>query len=440
MSGKHIVIVGAGITGLSLAYHLSRDGHQVVLVEKENSVGGLARSFSYDGFVFDIGPHRFHTDIPEINSFIEEVLDVHLRRVLRKSGVYMFGTYFDWPLALRSMIGLPLGVLIRVAGDFFRKRNRESGNFEDYIVGRYGRTLYEIFFRPYTEKFLLMACRDISRDWAITGIDRAVIDKKAQFNDLLSLAKSLLGKKTPMRFIYPTGGGIQVFCDILREKFVSFRGRVITGATIGQIHRSGSAVSGVSIGGEILPCDDLVWTGGLNDLLFLLDEPSSNLRYLDMVVYNFRLKSSPLLDYQWCYYGADDIPFNRISLPTLFDPSLAPPGHGGLCVEVTCREGDDVWTQPQKRESAIRDYLVRTGGVACESDFVGCGIERIEKAYPVYSSGYRAELEQVRSRINRYENVRLLGRTGAFWYNNMDHSIEAALACHREMADKYGKN
>jgi len=432
-NSKRSVIVGAGVTGLTLAYLLTRDGHDVMLVEKETRVGGLARSFTYDGFVFDIGPHRFHTDLPQVNDFIHEVLADDYLIVRRKSGVHMFGRYFDWPLGVRSLFKLPLPLFLPIARDLVRNKNHNSGNFSDYIKSRYGQTLYEIFFRPYTEKFLRMPCTEISRDWAVTGIDRAVIDKKAQFSDLLSLFKTLLKAEPPISFIYPKSGGIQVFCDIMRNRIIENGGTVLLGAQVEGIARTGDAITGVTVAGGEYQCDQLVWTAPVNAILNLLDEPSAELRYLSLIIFNYRLAVEAPMDYQWCYFGAGDVPFNRVSIPVLFNPSLAPPGKSGLCVEVTCMEGDGNWESPHRLEAAIRDKLRSTGVIKDIDTIIGYNIEKIPNAYPIYTMNYKSIFNDVLQKTGGLKNLKLLGRTGSFWYNNMDHSIEAALAFHKEL-------
>jgi len=430
---SNTVIVGAGITGLVLAYALTRDGHDVVLVEKEQSVGGLAKSHSYDGFVFDVGPHRFHSDRPEVNDLIHEVLQDDFRMIVRKSGVHMFGTYFDWPLGVGSAFKLPPAKILPILLDLMRKKKPNSGNFEDYIVSKYGNTLYEIFFKAYTEKFLRIPCTDISRDWAITGIDRAVIDKKGQFNDLLSLAKTLFGAKPVTRFIYPESGGMQAFCDLLRQRIVENGGKVLVNAQVDGIEHDGAQVRGVSIAGAQYRCEQLVWTAPINEVLSLLGEPRADLNYLSLLLYNYQLNTVPRADYQWCYFSGSEIPFNRVSLPTMFNPSLAPAGCSGACVEVTCRESDELWRTPGLVEPAIREKLRATGLIRGNADIIGCQVERVPHAYPIYSMGYKAVLDDTLRSTGRYRNLKLLGRTGAFWYNNMDHSIEAALSYYREL-------
>lgn len=191
MSKQKIVIAGAGIAGLTLAYELCKGGAEVTVVEKEPLVGGLARSFSYaGGYTFDAGPHRFYTESSPVLQLIHEVLGDDILTMPRKSGVRMFGRYFEWPLGITDLFRMPLRECLSVGFDMLKRERSTGASFEDYILAAYGRTLYEIFFKPYTEKFLRLPCAEISEHWALTGIDRAVIDSSIKVNNLSSLAKS----------------------------------------------------------------------------------------------------------------------------------------------------------------------------------------------------------------------------------------------------------
>ena len=113
-----VVIIGAGLAGLTLARQLCRQGVSVVLIEREAAVGGLARSFRYEnGAIFDIGPHRFHTLDPEVLSFITEVLEDDCIRILRNSQLYLYGKYLPWPIELKSVLALPPALLLGAARD-----------------------------------------------------------------------------------------------------------------------------------------------------------------------------------------------------------------------------------------------------------------------------------------------------------------------------------
>src|SRR5512133_24295 len=133
-SDKRVVIVGAGVAGLTLALQLARQGLRPVVIEREREVGGLARSFSYDGFTFDIGPHRFHTDNPLVDTFVREVLGEDLIDIERRSGVWMGGHYLEWPLDISAAFKLPFRLLLASAVELFKKRKSSDDSFDSYII------------------------------------------------------------------------------------------------------------------------------------------------------------------------------------------------------------------------------------------------------------------------------------------------------------------
>lgn len=427
---KHkFVIAGAGIAGLTLAYELCKSGADVTLIEKESSAGGLARSFSYDsGYTFDAGPHRFYTESPPVLNLINEVLEGDILTMPRKSGVRMFGKYFEWPLGFSDLFRMPLRECCAVGIDMLKRETPAGKSFEDYILTAYGRTLYEIFFKPYTEKFLRLPCREISEHWALTGIDRAVIDSSIKVNNLSSLAKSFFNPQPPLQFIYPKSGGIGVFSEKLQQKIGEFGGRVVLDSEVAAISKNGCSVEKVTAGGIKYDCDTLVWTAPISELTELLGTAAPGLSFLSLVIYNFMTVSEIKPTYQWCYFGAEDVPFNRISYPTLFNPSLAPVGEVGICVEVTCRSGEAVWHKPESMTEQIVDSMILNGVIRSKEEICGCHIERVGGAYPIYTLDYADKLSAAVSQVNCFKGVELLGRTGRFWYNNMDHSIEDALA------------
>lgn len=430
-NGK-IVIVGAGIAGLALAYRLLRSGREVLLIERESKVGGLAKSFEYDGFVFDIGPHRFHTDDPEVMDFILEILGDDYLTIARKSGVWMFDRYFEWPLALSSLFQMPPSVLFKVGRDMLTKSKGSGVNFEDYIIRKYGETLYRIFFKPYTEKFLGLPCDEISAEWAATGIDRAVIDKKIRLDDLAGLAKSLLTAQPPLQFVYPRSGGIGVFAQKLAERIIEMGGRILAGSGVDRIASFGGKITEIYAEGVEHGCDLMVWTGPVPELLEHLGKGTTCLEYLQLITYNYCLDGEHLPDYQWCYFGGDDIPFNRVSVPALFNPELAPVGRSGVCVEVTSRKGNPLWDRPEDLEPAIRKSLSQVGFLKSDRDVLGVHIEKVGNAYPIYKLDYGSQISKINEIAGEFANLKLLGRTGSFWYNNMDHSIRAAIDLSRD--------
>lgn len=428
---RKILIVGGGLTGLSAGYRLAEAGMKVRVIEKERTPGGLARSFYYGGFIFDVGPHRFHTEDQEVLSFIKEMLGNEYVTMPRKSGVWLFNRYHDWPLGLSTLFKLPPGVIIRVFRDLFARGARPGVSFEDYILNKYGRTLYDYFFMVYTRKFLKHPPASIHSDWAKAGIDRAVIDRRLQMDTLLEVLKrTLLPTPVSTEFIYPKTGGVDTFARSLAAGIEEMGGEVRLGVKpTGFQIADDRIVSAALDDGSVLTPDIVIWTAPIDVLCELAGTGPTELKYLSAVLYNVEVEGISPVRYQWCYYGQDDIIFNRVSMPRYFRGDTCPPGTTGIGVEVTCMKGDDIWNEPEKWTPEIEEDMRGVGLVGKVNRIGGVHVERIENVYPIYDLDYLRELERTVGRLTHIANVVLAGRTGTFWYNNMDHSIRAGMEC-----------
>jgi len=145
-------------------------------------------------------------------------------------------------------------------------------------------------------------------------------------------------------------------------------------------------------------------------------------------------------DYQWCYYGETDLLLNRVSTPKFLSPDTCPPGTVGYCCEVTCMVGDERWNSGERLTDWIIDDLVKVGMLKDKKNVIDVRLERLPCSYPIYDSTYPEELAQTRENLSQFSNLHLAGRTGLFWYNNMDHSMENAFQLSRRLLKKYGQN
>ena len=432
--GGSAVVVGAGVAGLTAARQLAREGWDVTVVELEDVVGGLARSFHYDGHIFDIGPHRFHTDDDQVLEFIGETLGDDKIIIDRSSGVWFFNSYHDWPLTRKSIFKMPFGVMVGAGLDLFFRGRAKDESFEQYILSLYGKTLYRIFFKPYTEKFLRYPCDALHCDWASAGINRAVIDKRYKANSLFSVIKStLFPKPVKTSFIYPGSGGVDTFPKRLAQFIEKDGGRVLTSSTVTDMSASGSRITDLTIstpsGDESLRPDLVIWTAPPASAGRLLELPDPKLEFLSVIVFNYQIEGPPQLPYQWTYYGAEELIFNRATIPSNFAAHVAPEGYSGICIEMACIEGDGIWNEPEHLRTLVERDMVKTRMVRRYNEIVTLNVERIRNTYPIYTLDYRGKLQRAMEDLNRFDNLLMLGRTGTFWYNNMDHSIRQALDC-----------
>jgi protoporphyrinogen oxidase len=431
-----VVIVGAGVTGLVTAHLLSEAGVEVVVIEKLNQLGGLARSYVYeDSYVFDCGPHRFDTNNPNIKTYLERLLSREGTFYQRKSEVFFKGKYYSWPIKPQNLAQLPPALAARAFVDLAVNDSKEYGedNFENYILRQYGPTLYKHFFEGYSMKFLQLHPSETHSDWAKVGINRAIIDDNAQMQNLSQLLKSTLLQfnKTPQRFLYPQGGMYEAW-DEVAAKIKANGGRIILGEGA-HMKGDGKRVTHVRAGDEEFSPSVVIWTAPITLACKQLDLMVPDLNYLGLLLYNVIVREEAPRDYQWCYYGARDLLINRVSVPRFFSPKTTTPGVTGYCNEVTCMVGDSRWHHGERLIDWVIDDMVRVGLIKDRGNVVDCYVERLAESYPIYRKDYPVELEKARSQLATFDNLRLAGRTGLFWYNNMDHSMENAMQLTRRL-------
>jgi protoporphyrinogen oxidase len=444
--------VGAGVAGLTLAHQLVKAGRSVLVVERSDRVGGLAKSFFYDvdgkTCIFDTGPKRFHTDDAQVRDFILDVLDRQCLELGRNSSVYLFGRYFGWPLSPKDLFKLPPSIQARVAFDLARKMlargdAARDDRFESYILDKYGRTLYDSFFKGYTEKFIGIPASQVHEDWATTGINRSIIDKNAKGNSMFELLRSVvLPPVLKTVFLYPCQRGFGHFSERLAEAVTTGGGTILTGATVEAIDgtQREMVIDGpsTSLGaGHRVKFSRLIWTGNLHDLGRLIGESFTKLDYLSTIFYNVVTRSRCSRADQWIYYGDSDLSIVRVSIVNNFAPYLMPEPLGGLIVEKTCRHGDEIWSNPARVQPALIDELVRVGLLSSASDVISVHTECVKDTYPVYHLNYKQAFGEITATVKRrHPYITLLGRTGAFWYNNSDHSMKIALGMARYLTGR----
>jgi len=436
------LIVGAGVTGLTVAEHLLDAGHQVALLEKETEVGGLCRSFHYGDFTFDIGPHRLFSSNDSIRDYALSILERHYAVIARVSMVYLFRKYLDWPVSPFSMLRLPLSLSLGCARDLTRMGSRNGTvirNLEDYIIARYGPTIYETFWRGYTEKFLGLPCREVDASWGQLSVGRSVVDRRTEPTGLFDLLRNhFVPSKSKLQFVYPEGG-MGTFPDRFAARIRARGGNVLVAQKIIGIETNDSAVTGVRTEDALHPADLLVWTGRLPELCRLLGQPPPAVGYLSTILYNLEVDAALPGTWQWIYFPDDRHPFSRVSRPASFSAGTAPPGKTGLCVEVSCEAGSPTWEDPESLLERVLDGLREVGLTGDRARVSACHIERIPDSYPIYRTGFKEEIERTRARLARFTNLHLVGRQAAFLHDNIDEAMETALSLAATLVNGAGK-
>jgi protoporphyrinogen oxidase len=442
------VILGGGPCGLAAAWELARAGHRPVVLERETLVGGLCATHAMthdDGtWRFDLGGHRFVSSDEALSQRIEALLGDDLLTRDRKSVVLHEGRRFQYPLDARDLVR-HLGVRenARALGGYAIERARRvlapraDATFEDWVVARFGRPLYDTFFGPYTHKLWGIHPTQISADWAAERIS------------LLSLGDAALRmmglRDAPIRtyarrYRYPRLGMGQIYERIAQE-IVALGGEVRTGVHVTALETANDRVTAVYVddlhGPSRIPTGEVLSTIALPELARALTPHAAlpearALRFRSLVFLNFALARADVSENTWMYVASGGLRISRIQEPKRRAPAMAPAGRTSMMLEIPCDVGDDVWTADV---AALKDRFARELahlGFAID-DVLGASVVRVEHGYPVYHLGYDADRRALLAQIERFANVRTAGRQGLFRYVFMDGAMQMGIEGARQM-------
>jgi protoporphyrinogen oxidase len=440
--GERVVIIGAAPAGLTAAYLLAKSGVAVTVLEASDAVGGLSQTAQYRGYRFDIGGHRFFTKIPPVEALWNEILGDEMISVPRLSRIAYDGKYFDYPLKpMNALIGLgpwnaALCVMSYVQAQL--RPNPVEENLEQWVSNRFGRRLYEIFFKTYTEKVWGIPCTEIRAEWAAQRIQKlslaSAILSAAPLQRRTTTIKTLINE-----FRYPRLGPGQLW-EMARDRVAAMGGSVLMEHEVKHIElRDGRAVAVVAHtpdGDRRIEGDHFISTMAVRDLVrgILPTAPTEvrdaaeGLKYRDFLTVALILDRDNLFPDNWIYVHTPGVQVGRIQNFNNWSRAMVPEADR-TCVglEYFCFEGDGLWTSSDADLIALATRELAALGLAPGTNVVDGAVIRMRKAYPVYDRDYRIHLETVRSFIDPIENLHTVGRNGMHKYNNQDHSMLTAM-------------
>jgi protoporphyrinogen oxidase len=433
---RRFVVIGGGPAGLTAAYELTKLGFPTIVVEKLDTVGGLARTANYKGFRFDIGGHRFFTKIPEVDKMWREVLPNDFLRRPRLSRIYYEGRFFHYPLRpLNALAGLGLLQSLLVVLSYLRWQlfpYRREDTFEQWVTNRFGRHLFRIFFKTYTEKVWGIPCSTLKAEWAAQRIKGLSLGTAilAMFVKPRQTIKTLIEE-----FDYPRLGPGMMW-NAVKEEIERRQGTVLTGSEVLGINRRGRRIDSVviSAGGRrtTIGGSDFISSMPLTEFITRLDPPppptvadaAAHLKYRDFLTVCLIVNKPDTFPDNWIYIHSPEVRVGRIQNFRSWSPDLVPvPDKTSLGLEYFCAEGDEMWTSSDADLIELAKREVERIGLVRGADLEDGCVVRVPKAYPVYDGSYREYLAVIREFIDQLENFQSIGRNGLHRYNNQDHAM-----------------
>jgi protoporphyrinogen oxidase len=436
-----VAILGAGITGLTAAWKLGKNSVPVRVLEADPFIGGASRTEVFnERFRFDLGGHRLYTRNKEVLDVINTLLPGEVISVPRISRIYIRGKFADYPLSFFNALAAlgpvtSCGVAASYAWEQFTHlfRTPPERSFEDWVVSRFGRRLYEIYFKPYSEKVWGIPCDELGADFAaqrIKGLSFREAVKNMLFKDRSAPAT------LASQFHYPRHG----FGRIPEAMAATLpAGSIELSAPAVRLEHDGRRITAVAYRKagreEVLRPSHVIGTAPITDMVHALSpaapkevlEAAAGLRYRDMVIIFITLNRPQLTTDHWIYFSTDDVFFGRIHEPKNWSRDMAPADKTGIVVEVFCFETDAVFSEPE--DSVTRRTIARLVELKMlrADEVAGSTVIRLKKAYPLYVPDYQRRTRTVFEYMRGFENFQPAGRNGMYRYTSADYYMEMGL-------------
>ncbi|MGB6536947.1 MAG: NAD(P)/FAD-dependent oxidoreductase [Xanthobacteraceae bacterium] len=454
-------VIGAGPAGLTAAYCLAKAGRSVTVVERDpHYVGGISRTVEHNGFLFDIGGHRFFSKSQEVVALWHELLPGDFIERPRLSRIYYNGQFFSYPLkAFEALV--KLGVFTSAACLMSYARAKlspvtEPRTFHQWVRNQFGERLFQIFFKTYTEKVWGMSCDDISADWAaqrIKGLDLAAAVANGLARSLRLRRKAGRSGKADAdtvktlieSFQYPRKGPGMMW-QAAASRITALGGRILMGRELLRLEFDAAAncwrieIAAADGRRETSTARHVISSAPLRELVERIrPTPLSllharTLRYRDFLTVALMVRKPDLFADNWIYIHDPRVKVGRVQNFRSWSPEMVPDGMSCLGLEYFCFEGDGLWDANDADLIDLASKEAAQIGLISPADVVDGCVVRQPKAYPVYDEGYRENVAMIRLDLEgAYPTLHLVGRNGMHKYNNQDHAMMTAMLSARNI-------
>jgi len=442
---KRIIIIGGGISGLSLAWKLAQQGFEIFVIESENIVGGLSATMRENGYCMDIGPHSFFTENDKIKNTVLGLFNPALKPEPRQVKFYYNGKYLDYPLTAYGVLfgmgfisGMKAGfsfIASKLLSLIRRKNiNEKEMTVEDWAINSFGNYLYKSFFKPYTEQFWKMSCKELSAR-SIPSHTRTSFINTLRL--LLQKRRAKKGSSLVEREMLPTyypETGYGEISEKVAEMVFKAGGEIYTNSkavSLQKLANGSMRVSYLENGNKkTLEGNHVISTIPIPNFINMLkpevpeeiSKSAQKLKYRSIVSLGMVTEKQNILDCGYMYLL--NRPYNRISEMNKFSPKTSPDNENIIMIEIPCLSDSTAW------ESTAEELYEMCVGSLAEDGIIGPGdvkhllmIKR-KYAYPIYTKDYYNNLQKILNYINETEGIYTLGRVGEFMYMDLDKCMK----------------
>ncbi len=430
-----IAVIGAGAAGMTAGYQLSKGGAEVDIYEAADEVGGLARTIERWGQKVDLGPHRFFSNDPRVNRLWLEVIGRDYRMIDRLTRIYYRRRFFDYPLrASNALWNMGLLAAAGCLGSYCKEkvfpsyRPEENETFESWVVTRFGRRLFQMFFQSYSEKLWGIPCDKLDADFAAQRIKKFSLGEAIK--SALGLGKNK-HKTLVDQFAYPVGGTGMVY-ERMAEHVRKRGSRIHLHSPVRRLLHDDRRVRGIEfLDGTWEPFDHVISTMPLTLMVKSLDglpphieAAIDQLRFRNTLLVYLHVDGVDLFPDQWLYIHSPDLLVGRVTnfrnwVPELYGDAKTTI----LALEYWANDEDVLWKEDDASLIARAEREIRSTGLIGTAAVLDGNVFRIRRCYPVYARGYKELLRPVIAYLKGFAGLTVIGRYGAFKYNNQDHSI-----------------
>ncbi len=440
-------IVGTGPAGLSVGLELIKHGKtNLVIVDKNHLIGGLARTEERDGIRFDVGPHRFFTNNKEVNDLWHDLLGKDFIPVNRLTRIYYKGKYFLYPIKATDAL-LKMGIFESIHAFFSFaatkfKKQEEAKTFEEWITQKFGKKLYTTFFKTYTEKVWGIPCNQIGAEWAsqrIKGLDIIEVIKNA-----LSFSNGNGPKTLVEQFDYPKYGSGQMY-EKMAELIKNAGGKIITDTKVTRFNKTENKIESIEVEDREgntyqIKADHYFNSAPLTHFYKLLspgfgddiDKAVNSLYYREHITVDLLINGDNLFPDQWIYIHSSDVKMARIANYNNFSKAMVGnQNKSAISVEYFTFQNDDIWKMNDESLINLAVTELEITKLIPKGAFEKGWVVRETESYPTYYLGYKEPYELLQKHLKGISNLTPVGRGGLYKYNNQDHSIYSGMLAAR---------